>query len=58
MPSIGVLRTDWADQADVIRDGQADVGYLRLPGDARGLAVERLYTEPWSAVLPGWTVPH
>lgn len=50
--SVEVLRTDWVNQADVIRGGQADVGYLRLPGDARGLAVERLYTEPWSAVLP------
>lgn len=34
------------NQADVIRDGQVDVGYLRLPADVRGLAVEPLFTEP------------
>jgi DNA-binding transcriptional LysR family regulator len=50
--SVEVLRNDWIHQADIIRDGQADVGYLRLPADTRGLSVERLFTEPRVVVLP------
>ena len=41
-----------ADQADIIRDGRADIGYLRLPADTRGLSVEPLFTEPRVVVLP------
>ena len=50
--AVEVLRTDWTDQADVIRDGTVDVGYLRLPVDQRGLDVEPLFSEPRVAVLP------
>ena len=50
--SVEMSRSDWRNQADVIRDGQVDVGYLRLPADVRGLAVEPLFTEPRAVMLP------
>jgi DNA-binding transcriptional LysR family regulator len=50
--SIQVMRTGWDDQAEVIRDGRVDVGYVRLPVDQRGLRVEPLLTEPRVAMLP------
>ncbi|MBD0695945.1 LysR family transcriptional regulator [Streptomyces sp. CBMA123] len=50
--SVEVFRTGWDDQAQVIRDGRADVGYLRLPVDQRGLTVLPLLAEPRVAVLP------
>ncbi|HKT04075.1 MAG TPA: LysR substrate-binding domain-containing protein [Rugosimonospora sp.] len=50
--SVEVFRSDWRNQADIIRDGQVDVGYLRLPADVRGLAVEPLFTEPRAVILP------
>ena len=43
---VEVLRMDWSQRADIIRDGRADVGYLRLPADTSGLAVEPLPSEP------------
>ena len=49
---VEVFRSDWIHQADIIRDGQVDVGYLRLPADVRGLAVEPLFTEPRVVMLP------
>ena len=50
---VTVLRTSWDDQTAVIRDGRADVSYLRLPADQHGLAVRPLLTEPRVVVLPG-----
>lgn len=50
--SVEVLRTDWTNQVEVIRDGTVDVGYLRLPVDQRGLEIEPLFSEPRVAVLP------
>jgi len=50
--AVEVLRTDWTNQTEVIRDGTVDVGYLRLPVDQRGLGVEPLFSEPRVAVLP------
>jgi DNA-binding transcriptional LysR family regulator len=50
--SVQVMRTSWDDQVEVLRDGRADVGYVRLPIDQRGLRVEPLLTEPRVAVLP------
>jgi DNA-binding transcriptional LysR family regulator len=50
--TVEVLRTSWEDQAEVIHDGRADVGYVRLPIDRRGLRVVPLWTEPRMAVLP------
>ena len=50
--SVEVFRSDWMHQDDVIRDGQVDVGYLRLPANVRGLAIEPLFTEPRVVMLP------
>ena len=50
--SVEVLRTDWFNQTDVIRDGQVDLGYLRLPADQHGLTIEPLFSEPRVVVLP------
>jgi DNA-binding transcriptional LysR family regulator len=50
--SVEVFRTDWTNQADVIRDGRVDIGYLRLPADPRGLAIEPLLSEARVVVLP------
>jgi DNA-binding transcriptional LysR family regulator len=49
---VTVLRTSWDDQAAVLHDGRADVSYLRLPADQRGLAVRPLFTEPRVVLLP------
>ncbi len=45
-------RAGWDDQTEVIRDGRADVSYIRLPADQSGLQVQALLTEPRVAVLP------
>jgi DNA-binding transcriptional LysR family regulator len=50
--NVTVLRTGYEDQSEVIRDGRADVSYLRLPADLRGLRVLELLAEPRVAVLP------
>jgi DNA-binding transcriptional LysR family regulator len=50
--TVDVLRTSWDDQTEVIRDGRADVSYIRLPVDQNGLHVQALLTEPRVAVLP------
>jgi DNA-binding transcriptional LysR family regulator len=50
--SVEVLRTSWDDQVVVLLDGRADVGYIRLPADQRGLRVEPLFTEERFAILP------
>jgi DNA-binding transcriptional LysR family regulator len=47
-----VMRTGWDDQVMVLRDGRADVSYLRQPFDAAGLATERLFAEPRVVMLP------
>src|SRR5580704_13639590 len=50
--TVNVLRTSWDDQTEVIRDGRADVSYIRLPVDQSGLQIQALLTEPRVAVLP------
>ncbi len=50
--TVEVLRTTWDDQVEVLRDGRADVGYLRLPVDTRGLSVRPVMSEPRVVVLP------
>jgi len=50
--SVALVRSDWIHQTAVIRDGQVDVGYLRLPTDVRGLAVQPLFSEPRVVMLP------
>jgi DNA-binding transcriptional LysR family regulator len=50
--NVDVIRTGIDDQTDVIHDGRADVSYVRLPIDQRGLQVRPLMAEPRVAVLP------
>jgi DNA-binding transcriptional LysR family regulator len=50
--TVEVIRTTWDDQTDVIHDGRADVSYVRLPIDQRGLQVRPLMAEPRAVVLP------
>lgn len=49
--TVEVLRTGWDDQTAVILDGRADVGYIRLPVDRRGLRTVPLLAEPRVAVV-------
>jgi DNA-binding transcriptional LysR family regulator len=49
---VRLLRTTWDDQVQVLRDGRADVGVVRLPIDSRGLRVVPLFEEPRVVVLP------
>jgi DNA-binding transcriptional LysR family regulator len=49
---VEVIRTSFADQTDVIHDGRADISYVRLPIDRRGLQVRPLTDEPRVVVLP------
>lgn len=48
---VEVLRTGWDDQVDVLYDGRADVSFVRLPINARGLQVRDLGGEPRGVVL-------
>ncbi len=50
--AVEVLRTSWDDQTEVLRDGRADIGYVRLPVDRTRLSIVPLFTEPRGAVLP------
>jgi DNA-binding transcriptional LysR family regulator len=50
--SVDVMRMDWDHREALIRHGAVDIGYLRLPADTRGLAVEPLFTEPRVVILP------
>ena len=50
--AVDVLRTSWGDQADVVRDGRADVSFLRLPVDSTGLRTLSLFEEPRVVLLP------
>jgi DNA-binding transcriptional LysR family regulator len=50
--TVNVLRTSWDDQTEVLRDGRADVSYVRLPADQRGLQIRPLLSEPRVAALP------
>jgi DNA-binding transcriptional LysR family regulator len=50
--TVDVVRTGWDNQVEVIRDGRADVSFVRLPVDQRGLKMLALFSEPRVAVLP------
>jgi DNA-binding transcriptional LysR family regulator len=50
--NVDVIRTSFDDQTDAIHDGRADVSYVRLPIDQRGLQVRSLMAEPRVVVLP------
>jgi DNA-binding transcriptional LysR family regulator len=49
---IDVLRLNWYEQAEALRDGRVDVGYLRQPFDATGLTTKTIGSEPSVAYLP------
>ncbi|WP_426503818.1 LysR family transcriptional regulator [Dactylosporangium sp. McL0621] len=49
---VGVVRTYWDEQSEVLRDGRADVSYVRLPVATDGLRLEPLAAEPRVVVLP------
>lgn len=50
--TVDLVRTSWIDQTDVLRDGRADVSYVRLPVDRSGLTLRPLLEEPRVAMLP------
>lgn len=50
--SVRLLRTTWADQVEVLLDGRADIGVVRLPIDAHGLQVRPIFHEPRVVMLP------
>lgn len=49
---IELLQLPWWDQDAPLRDGRAQVGYLRRPFDDTGLRVVRVGSEPTVACLP------
>lgn len=50
--SVEVLRTGWDTQVEVLLDGRADIGYIRMPVQTRGLHIEPLFEEARMAMLP------
>jgi DNA-binding transcriptional LysR family regulator len=50
---IELLRLHWWEQDTPLRDGRADVGYLRRPFDDTGLRTVPIGSEPKVACLPG-----
>ncbi|WP_330342165.1 LysR family transcriptional regulator [Streptomyces sp. NBC_00557] len=50
--NVRLLRTSWEDQVEVLLDGRADIGVVRLPIDQRGLQVRPLFQEPRVVMLP------
>lgn len=49
---VDLVRTYWDDQAAVVRDGRADVSFVRMPVDREGLRLRPVFSEPRVAVLP------
>ncbi|HEY9291456.1 MAG TPA: LysR substrate-binding domain-containing protein, partial [Microlunatus sp.] len=49
---IRLLHLNWYDQAEAIRDGRADVGYLRRPFDPDGLRTVPIGSDPMVVCLP------
>ncbi|HWD82753.1 MAG TPA: LysR family transcriptional regulator [Kribbella sp.] len=52
LPGIEVVVSGFGEQADMVRDGRADVALVSRPFDDTGLEMEELYTEPRVAALP------
>ncbi|MEU4197454.1 LysR family transcriptional regulator [Kribbella sp. NPDC026611] len=51
-PRIHVVVSGFGEQADMVRDGRAEVALVSRPFDDRGLEEELLYMEPRVAALP------
>ena len=49
---VQVVVSGFGEQADMVRDGRADVALVSRPFDDHGLETELLYTEPRVAALP------
>ncbi|MEU0514708.1 LysR family substrate-binding domain-containing protein, partial [Amycolatopsis sp. NPDC006125] len=49
---VELLHLNWFEQAEAMRDGRADVGYLRQPFDRAGLKTLRVGSEPKVVCLP------
>lgn len=49
---IELLHLNWYEQAEALRDGRADVGFLRHPFDADGIHTVPLGSEPKVVCLP------
>jgi DNA-binding transcriptional LysR family regulator len=49
---IELLHVNWYEQAEAIRDGRADVGYLRRPFDEHGLRTVTVGSETKVACMP------
>jgi LysR family transcriptional regulator, benzoate and cis,cis-muconate-responsive activator of ben and cat genes len=52
LPGVQVVVSGFGEQADMVRDGRADVALVSRPFDDHGLETELLYTEPRVAALP------
>ncbi|ADB30362.1 transcriptional regulator, LysR family [Kribbella flavida DSM 17836] len=52
LPGIRVVVSGFGQQADMVRDGRADVALVSRPFEDRGLDTELLYAEPRVAALP------
>ncbi|MEV5146191.1 LysR substrate-binding domain-containing protein [Streptomyces sp. NPDC052727] len=50
--NVRLLRTSWDNQVEVLLDGRADIGVVRLPIDRRGLQIRPLFREPRVVMLP------
>jgi DNA-binding transcriptional LysR family regulator len=50
--TVDVVRMEWDDQEELLRDGRVDVGVVRPPIDERGLRLLPLFSEDQLAVLP------
>ncbi|MFG1812769.1 LysR family transcriptional regulator [Kribbella sp. NPDC049174] len=51
-PAIEIVVSGFGEQADMVRDGRADVALVSRPFDDHGLESELLWTEPRVAALP------
>lgn len=52
LPGVHVVVSGFGEQADMVRDGRADVALVSRPFDDTGVELEELYTEPRVAALP------
>ncbi|TDO60757.1 DNA-binding transcriptional LysR family regulator [Kribbella sp. VKM Ac-2571] len=52
LPGVEVVVSGFGEQADMVRDGRADVALVSRPFDDHGLETELLYREPRVAALP------
>ncbi|MFC6156474.1 LysR family transcriptional regulator [Kribbella sp. NPDC058693] len=52
LPGVQVVVSGFGEQADMVRNGRADVALVSRPFDDHGLELEELYTEPRVAALP------